>query len=281
MTTGNELEEILAESAQQPEQVTEGQIRDEHGRFAPRAETAPEVPEPPEVIEPTTQAEAEPGKVPQQALHAAREKEREARNEVDQLRQQLAVLNGQMQMLSRSQAPQAPQEPTKADFWEDPDGWGNSLLSPIQQQMQQQNERWSRRFAEQQHGAETVNSAYQALGQAMQAGDPAAVAEFQRLKQSDHPFGDIVAWHKRQTTMSTVGDDPNAWFEAEMERRMADPAFSAKYLERARTTAATNTNRSAPVTSLPPSLNRLPSGGNAPADVDMSDNGIFAQAMRP
>lgn len=276
--TGNELEEILAsENTQEQETTTTETVnRDDHGRFAAKAQ--PDIVEQPEV----TEGNKPQGHIPPAAIADARQKARETTAENDTLRRELAELRGYVQSLSHRQQPQAPQEEAKpADFWDDPDGWGNKLVTPIQQQLQQQNERWSRRFAEQQHGAETVNAAYQALGQAMQAGEPGAIAEFQRLKQSDHPFGEIVDWHKRQETMKTVGNDPNAWLEAEMKKRLADPAYQAQVLEMIRGTAANNTNRSAPVTSLPPSLNRLPSGGNAPADVDMSDTGIFAQAMRP
>lgn len=278
--TGNELEEILASETTQETQETTTETavnRDEHGRFASKAPEQTETVEQAEV----TEGNRQHNNIPPAAIADARQKARDTANENEALRREIAELRGFVQSMSHRQQPQPQaQEPAKADFWENPDEWGNSLLTPIQQQLQQQNERWSRRFAEQQHGAETVNAAYQALGQAMQSGDAGALAEYQRLKQSDHPFGDMVEWHKRQETVKTVGSDPNAWFEAEMEKRLADPAYQGKVLERIRGTAATNTNRSAPVTSLPPSLNRLPAGGNAPSDVDASDAGIFAHAMR-
>lgn len=274
--TGTELEEILASETTQ-EETTDTVVRDEHGRFAPKTET--ETVTPPEVTADGDGAQ-HGNNIPPAAIAEARQRAREKETENETLRRELAELRGFV--LSQRQTPpqQTKEEPAKVDFFEDPDGWGNNLVTPIQQQLQQQNERWSRRFAETQHGEEAVNGAYQALGEAMQAGDPAAMAEYQRLKQSDHPFGEMVEWHKRQQTMKTVGNDPNAWLEAELEKRLADPTYQAKVLERIRSTAATNTNRSAPVTSLPPSLNRLPSGGNAPTDEDTSDAGLFAQAMR-
>ncbi|WP_027039112.1 hypothetical protein [Mesorhizobium ciceri] len=281
--TGTELDDILADTAPQVEQVETPSAetkRDEHGRFAPKveAETAPVEQAPVE-----QQAETEAGKVPQQALHASREKEREARQEAETLRNQIAEMRGQIQLLSqRGQAP-APKaaEPVKApDFWEGPDEYIANALTPVQQQLQQQREVFSKMMATQAHGKETVDGAFKAFVEAAQANPGQYAAEYQSMMKSEHPYDALVSWHKQQQTLTTVGNDPNAWLEAEMEKRLADPAYQAKVMERIRATAAGNTNRSNPVTNLPPSLNRLAAGGNAPGEVDASDAGLFANALR-
>lgn len=284
--TGNELDEILASDdvqeitqEQQPETESTGQTRDEQGRFATKAEQPEQTQEQPEVT--ADEPEPEQGKVPQQALHAARQKAKEASTEAEQLRQQIAQMQGQIQMLNQRQA--APQKiedaPKPVDFWESPDGYLESKLTPFQQQIQQQREQFSKMLAMQSHGAETVDSAYNAFVEAARANPQAYAAEYQSIMASEHPYDALVSWHKRQETLRMVGNDPNAWLEAEMEKRLQDPAYQAKVLERIKGTAAVN-SRSNPVTRIPPSLSRLPAGGNTAADDDVSDAGIFSHAMR-
>lgn len=288
--TGTELDEILAEPAtpENQEQATQetttdvnqeaGQARDENGRFAAKAETTGEA----AGQETDEDHGAEDGKVPQQALHASRQKAREAAQEAETLKQQIAELRGQVQMLStRPQQPLTPKEEAKApDFWEDPTAFVQGALTPVQQQMQQQREQFSKMLAVQAHGKETVDAAYQALGSQLQSGNPAAQAEYQTIMKSEHPFDALVGWHKRQQTLQMVGNDPNAWLEAELEKRLADPAQQAKIIERLKAVAAANTDRSNPVTNLPPSLSRLPAGGNTAQDNDTSDAALFSFATR-
>lgn len=285
--TGTELDEILASDdvqeitqEQQPETESTGQTRDEQGRFASKAEQPETTQEQPEVTD--DEPEPEQGKVPQQALHAARQKAKEATTEAEQLRQQLAQMQAQIQLLNQRQAPQ-PQKteeaPKPVDFWESPDSFLESKLSPFQQQIQQQREQFSKMLAMQAHGSETVDNAYNAFVEAARANPQAYAAEYQSIMASEHPYDALVSWHKRQETLRMVGNDPNAWLEAEMDKRLEDPAYQAKVLERIKGTAAAN-SRSNPVTSLPPSLSRLPAGGNTAADEDLSDAGIFSHAMR-
>ncbi len=285
--TGTELDDILADNGTQEttEQTTETTAetvaRDEHGRFAPKAGE-------PEVVTaaPVVNAEeAETGNIPPAALAASRQKAREKEQEADQLRTQLAELRGQVDVLTRQTrqaqqpAPKVEEKPAP-EIWEDPNGFVQAALSPVQQAMQQQAERISMRFAVKEYGKETVEAAYSALGQAIDAGDPNARAEYQRIRASDDPYEGIVQWHRRQETLRTVGDDPNAWLEAEIEKRLADPVHQGKFLERIQATAQQNSSRSVPPVKLPPSLTRLPSGGNAAGEADMSDAGIFANALR-
>lgn len=280
--TGTELDEILADNGpqEQQEQTTETTVnRDEHGRFATKVEEQPGV-----VTEAVVQEAEEHGNIPPAAIAASRQKARESQQEADQLRTQLAQLQGQVDVLTRQrqQPPAAPkvEEQKPPEYWDNPEGFVQAALSPVQQQMRQQNERFSMRLAVRDHGKEVVQEAYTALGNALQSGDPSARVEFERFKTSEDPYEDIVQWHKRHQTLQKVGNDPDAWLEAEIEKRLSDPAHQGKYLERIQATAAQNVNRSNPVTNLPPSLNRLPSGGNAPGNVDVSDAGIFAHATR-
>lgn len=276
--TGNELDDILAESAtpetqEQAPQETETQTqqpRDEGGRFATKAEQPQET---------TVEDEPEAGKVPQQALHASRKKEQEARHEAEALRQQIAELRGQIQAINQrpSQQPKI-EEQKPVDFWENPEGYLETKLSPFQQTIQQQREQFSKMLATQAHGKETVDNAFKAFVEAAQGNPGAYAAEYKAMMGSEHPYDALVQWHKRQETLKTVGNDPNAWLEAEMEKRLSDPAYQAKVLEKIR--GAAGGNRSTNVTQLPPSLNRLPAGGNVADDGDASDAALFSFATR-
>lgn len=284
--TGTELDDILADNGSQGTEPTPSAdtsvARDDHGRFAPKVEAQPVVDQGHPQNGETANAEAEHGNIPPAALAASRQKAREKEQEAEGLRSQLAAMQAQIELLSRqttARQPAAPVEPEKkADFWEDPDGYLKGALTPVQQQLQQQAERFSMRMAIKDHGREVVQEAYSALGAAMQAGDPSARAEYQRIKASDDPYEDIVQWHKRHQTLQRVGDNPDAWLEAEIEKRLADPTHQGKFLERIQATAQQN-SRSNPVTNLPPSLTRLPSGGNSTPG-DMSDGSLFANALR-
>jgi hypothetical protein len=284
----NELDEIMSgDSGAAPvetpvQQEQPSQPRDETGRFAPKAEEQPAA-----IVEPIAEAQAgqeEPhpqGGIPQARLKAEAEKRREAEADAAALRREIAELRGMVQA-TRQPAPQPQQEQPPASIFDDPDAFlkaqFESQITPVQKQILEMREFVSENMAVTQHGAETVEAAKQAIEQA--ARTPEGQQVVQKLMQSRHPFGDLVAWHKQQQAIARVGNDPDAWLNAEIEKRLSDPTEQAKIMERIRSGAASNTNRSQPLTSLPPSLSRLPAGGNAPADDDMSDGAIFSHAMR-
>lgn len=91
-----------------------------------------------------------PGSVPQQALHAARQGEREARQENEALKTRLAQLEGQMTAMSRQlQQPPQPAQPRGTaqgpGFLGEPQRVRQRRSDPaLQQQVQQQHERTSR-----------------------------------------------------------------------------------------------------------------------------------------
>jgi hypothetical protein len=129
------------------------------------------------------------------------------------------------------------------------------------------------------HGAEKVNAAYEAIKTALQS-DPAASFEYRRIMATDDPYEELVKWHDRQATLSRIGGDPDKWLEAELEKRLSDPAQQAKILERIQQSAAQpNANRSAPVTALPPSLHKLPGGTNTAAPALGDDSERFSRAL--
>lgn len=220
--------------------------------------------------------------MPQEALHEARQREKEQRERADRLEQAL---------LARSQpaAPIAPTEkPKPPDFWEDPNKFVESALSPVQKQLQQQNERFSRMMAVQAHGKETVDAAYQALGNALRS-DPTVRADYQRIMSADHPYEDLVQWHKQVQNRTRIGSDPDAFVKSEIDKMLADPAKKAELLARLTGTpaapatpaaAAAEPASPANITRLPPSLSRLPGGNAAPVEGEDSLGAIIESGRR-
>ena len=84
------------------------------------------------------------------------------------------------------------------------------------------------------HGQETVDSAFNALKSKM-ATDPSMGAAYQQIMASVHPYQALVDWHRRQSAIDEIGNDPNAYREklraellAEMQEqtRMTQPSPS-------------------------------------------------------
>jgi hypothetical protein len=95
--------------------------------------------------------------------------------------------------------------------------------------------------------------------------------------QAPNRYDEVVRWHQRQSVLSSVGNDQNAWFEKQLEAKMADPAFQAKLLGKIQGDAASRPAE----TRLPPSLSKVTAtAGNREDLGDMSDKSLFEFAMR-
>ncbi|MDX3926745.1 MAG: hypothetical protein QHC90_13200 [Shinella sp.] len=276
----NELDEIMSgdgEAVPEIQQEQSNQPRDESGRFAAKQEETPAAVEEPAVSEQQPATEQKPSGVPVKAIQEERDKRQAAQAEAEALRREIAELRGMVQA-SRQPAPQPQQEQQPATIWDDPDAFLKSQLTPVQQQMQEMREMLWENQAVSVHGAEKLNAAKQAA-EAL-AGKPEGRALHQQIMGGGNPYDNLVKWHQQQQVMSRIGADPDAWLNAEIERRLSDPAEQAKILERIRSGAASNTNRSQPLTNLPPSLSRIPSGTSQADESDMSDGALFSHAMR-
>lgn len=262
--------------------ATTTQPRDETGKFAAKGQEPP-VANTPDPVTDGTQPPATADKpnngVPVKAVQEERQKRQDAEASAEALRRELAEMRGQMQALmsQRQQPAQQQEEKQPASLWDDPDAYLKDQLTPVQKQMMEMREFVSENLAVQAYGAETVEAAKKAIEQA--AHTPEGQQTVQKLMQSRHPFDDLVKWHKQQETMTRVGSDPEAWLNAELEKKMDDPAFQAQFIERIRGAAA-NPNNPGTAVNLPPSLSGLPAGGNASADNDVSDAALFSHALR-
>lgn len=283
----SEVTQVETPHVEEVAEVQETTPRDERGRFAPKtvaeqeAETAAQVQsEAPITEQPkdTNQGippwrlkeEADGRRAEAEARRAA--EEREANHE-----RELADLRRQFQAIQKQNEPKAP----VPDLYENPDGFvdhrTNQAIEPIKSEISQLREYYSQRDAIREHGAEKVKAAYEALDKGLRSRDPEAAAVYQRAMSSIDPFGDIMKWHKKQTIFRTIGDDPDAYVERQIEERLKDPTYQAKVLERIRGTAQT---RPSTVTSLPPSLNRATSAAALSDDDDESDAGLLQSALR-
>lgn len=278
-TSANDTEAAPAAPETPPEPQATEPTRDERGRFAAKAEEtantqqAPAETAPPQQPEPSRDDHGIPSwrlKEEADAKREALDRAQRYERENEEMRRRLAAIE---QQTPKQEIP---------NIWDNPDGYLDhripQAIDPVKSEISQLREFYSQRDAVRTHGAEAVKAAYSALDQAARAGDPEAMAAVSRVKQSMDPYGDMVTWHKKQTIFSTIGDNPDAFFEKTLEERIAkDPNFQAKLLERIRGQAQ---QRPSTVTPLPPSLNRTAAAVQPVEDDDGGEAGLLRTALR-
>jgi hypothetical protein len=215
------------------QQQTRDDGRDERGRFAGQArEQAKQDAEfhqkqEGQQVQQTEQADpSKPpaGFIPQQAFDARMAKAEEKWQErYTALEAQLNQFRSQ-QVQPQQQA--APKQPFADQLFADPEAAISARLqeaiSPIAQGQTSIVENFSRMMASDKYGEETVSKAYQDLQSRVMSNPAAMRATYQRIMQSQHPYGELVKWHKEQSALSTYGDDPEAWRTSEREKLKAE-----------------------------------------------------------
>jgi hypothetical protein len=189
-----------------------GQPRDDQGRFANKqpAESAPveqptgEQPAVPPAVK-SVEASVPPGHIPISAFVDMRLEAREAKRRADDFQRQLVEL-------------QKAKEQPPVDFFQDPDAALAQRLTPFEQRLDAVTQRLTLRASKAEaiaiHGKEAVAKMEQAIGEAMEAGDPEVVQQLRsQLIASDDPVGLAMSWHQRRSVMSEVGTDPVAYRE--------------------------------------------------------------------
>lgn len=185
------------------------------------------------------------------------------------------------QKLKEYEAHIARQQPQKVpDWFENPDAAMQEALvrwmGPIVQDQRAQAIHNSKMIAGLVHGQDKVAEAEAAFLQAYRSGTLDKM-DYERVVQSPNRFDAAVDWHRRNTVVSTVGDNPNEWFVRTLDQHLADPRFQAAVMERIRGSAATRPG----TTRLPPSLSgKTAAIGNADdgAGGDLSDASLFNYA---
>lgn len=248
--------------------VAEAAGRDDKGRFAPKAEVE-------KVEAPGTEPAREPA-IPPARLREEAEGRRQAEARA-------AAFEAQLRLIQQQNQPKQ-EAPKPVDFFEDQDAWAQQRLDPVQTEIRQMREEFSRNLAEVRHGPEEVQAAYNALDEAIRTGEVDGKLVTSQLQKSRDPYGDIMQWHQRHKVSSEVGNDLNAYRTKTIDEFLSDPANREQIMAKVGVQpnagpAAAQPARS--VVNLPPSLNRATS--SAPSAVggggEVSGRDIFEQAI--
>jgi hypothetical protein len=267
-----------APAPQEPE-ATE-QHRDEAGKFAKKeaAETKPE-----DTADAPTADEEKGGQIPSWRLREINEEKRAAIVRAEAAEAERQQLRAELEQLRRQPSVPAkePIAEVKPDPLLDPEAYEAYLERKFEERANLRERNLDMASAHRTHG-KVFEEAYQAAQNALRAGDPQLKA---LMNSTSTPGEDLVKWHRERQTMREVGNDPNAWLEKKLEERLADPAFLAKAVEKARGVAsATPTqNGGKPAINLPPSLSHMTRADSLLAgsdDNDMSDEALFSYATR-
>jgi type II secretory pathway pseudopilin PulG len=259
-----------------PVETPTGRLKDPvTGKFVAKEAKEPEAaaPEPPEAP-----AEAPEPEEPQMPAHvpswrlaeeAQRRREAEAQNYAAQ--QQLRQM--QLQMAQWQEQQQAQQEPV--DPITNPIEYQQVLQQALQKEVANIRLESNLQIAQFRH-QDVFDKAYEAFVENSYAGDQATYLSVMR---SPNPGEAIVRWYTNRETLNRVGPDPEAFIQAEIERRMTDPAFQAEVIKRYQ--AQNGSSPSNQQVRLPPSLSRVSSAAPAAeGELDTSDAAMYAFATK-
>ena len=169
--------------------------------------------------------EGRQGFVPQQALHAEKQKTKRYTEEVSSLRTEIAQRDAawerRIAQLVEAQKPKQEQQ-QPPDQFEDFPGATRHVVQPEFQRIEQQLLAIAKDTAITRFTEEKVNEAEQAFISAMQSQklDP---ADFQKVVHSPNRYASAVQWHQRQLAQAEIGDDPAAYkakLEAELREKI-------------------------------------------------------------
>jgi len=269
-------EAVVGATEAEPEQV-EGQPRDEHGRFAGKADE-PETP----VIDPAKAETVDDNapQVPSWRVREINEEKRAAIAERDAIRAERDEFKRLVEEARRRpmETPKEPVKVEKPDPLLDPDGYEKHITSVIEERLLNNHRESSLAQAHRTYKTE-FDEAYAAAQQAMARGDRVITM---KMQTSRDPGETLIEWHREQKVRAEVGTDPNAFFEKRFEAYLADPANQAKVLERIRggTQPQPGATRQAAPVNLPPSLTRATNASTVTSadDDDISNDGLWRHA---
>lgn len=217
----------------------------------------------------------------QNALTAERGKKRSTRAEFEtykeqserekaELRGRLDQLAYQMQMMGQQPRAEPPKPQEIPQIWDDPDKWGghivNQALTPVQQQLQQTKETFSKQLAAIKYSDEMVGKAEEALKtaarEAVQRGDQFTIAEWQRIVNSESPYMEAVKWYQNRNVQTEIGGDLTAYktkLREELKAELAAEFAQSQGGQPQQQPAAVN---------LPSSFSKGGQGGSRPVAID-------------
>src|SRR5262245_40036180 len=263
------------------------QPRDERGRWATKPEElAPQAPaaatqQPPVSPQapPQQPTDADGGPVPSWRHRELREQRDAVETRNRQLEAYLIDQSRQMQQLqSMVRQQQQPKEPLQVpDVISDPSAYHQHMMSTFEDRLRNQEANFSFRLAHQVHG-EMFEHAYANMIGRAERGDPSVV---QAVMRSPDPGAAMCNWWRREQNHQRVGDDPDKWFDAQLDERLKDQKYAGSVMEKIRGSVPANGNGSAPNVQIPPSLNRMAAAAQTvPVEGDMSDASLWHHAFR-
>ena len=263
---------LFGKAMEAKEEAPVAEPEPERVALAPEAKEAAEAP-----VEPEAPAAEEPPKAPVEPppehqippwrLREEAEARRSAEMRAQELERRLNEITAHVQ-----------QQQKQPDFFENPDAATQQLIQRFVQPIMEEQRRTqmynSKLIASVRHGEDKVEEAEQAFLRArdVQSLDP---VDYERVVQAPNRYDAVVQWYRTQTALSTVGNDPEAWFQKRLEAALDDPKFQAQVIERAQKGAAGRPS----MTKLPPSLSRTTAArGNADPLGDGSDGSLWSFA---
>jgi hypothetical protein len=162
----------------------------------------------------------------------------------------LSRLEGQLDAIlkGQAQARPAPKDDPKAedqepDIFAAPDEWkawnkrqNDATATSLRQDFENRIIEQSFGAAHEKHGKD-FETAYGALTK-LDATNPTHRAIVAGIRKAPNPGSELMRWHKRQSTLQAMGDDPDAYIQAQVEKMLTDPETRKKLTARLRAEAA-------------------------------------------
>jgi hypothetical protein len=272
-----QIENTPVEAVEAPAEAKPDRVRDEQGRFAPKAPEAPEPVVQETAPQPVVETPAPEGKpdahVPSWRLAEEATRRREAEQQLAEMRAEMRQIQ-QMQLAAQRQ--QTPQ-PEPVDPFADPQGFAQSIQGQFEGKLREIQLQHSLQFARFAH-KEVFDKAYEEfVDYAHKTRDQAT---YQRIMQSGDPGEALVTWYKDQQLHKELGgSDLNSFLDKQREEWLKDPAVQAKVIEAFKATQ--QQAQPSNITNLPPSLSRVASASPSHNEnSDWSQEAIFKHAMK-
>jgi hypothetical protein len=265
------------EATEATQEAKPERVRDEQGRFAPKAPEAPEPVVQETAPQPVVETPAPEGKpdahVPSWRLAEEATRRREAEQQLAEMRAEMRQIQ-QMQLAAQRQ--QMPQ-PEPVDPFADPQGFAQSIQGQFEGKLKEIQLQHSLQFARFAH-KEVFDKAYEEfVDYAHKTRDQAT---YQRIMQSGDPGEALVTWYKDQQLHRELGgSDLNSFLAKQREEWLKDPAVQAQVIEAFKATQ--QQTQPSNITNLPPSLSKVASASpNHNENSDWSQEAIFKHAMK-
>jgi hypothetical protein len=224
-SAGQQAEPQAATTEQETGEAKAQRARDEAGRFAPEAQTAP----------PAEPNAPEEGRVA--AIKAERQRRQQAEQRAADLERQLREFQQRQTAPAAPQAPAQPAAPAQppADFWADPEGYVANLHKQTQAEVERRTSEV--RFAlaaevvRSQHADydEAESALHEHVQEAEASGDPMRKAQAEAIRaairNAPNPAAIALQLGRQAKMLREAGNDPQVMFqravEAEVAKRLA------------------------------------------------------------